>query len=257
VAWVNLDGAVNVRDLGALPAGDGQRTAPRRLLRGDDLQDLSPADVRLLVEDIGVTTVIDLRSAAEVASEGPGPLTLVGSIDHAYLPILPDSYRATDTFAMQRNGTRPSVAADMRVGHYLGYLEDRPDHVVTALQTIAHAPGAALVHCAIGKDRTGVVVAMALSAVGVRRDAVVDDYEATAERMHEVLGRLRASKTYAADVDKTTFDDHLPRAQTMEAFLDQVSSRHGGVLPWLLRHGFGASDVALLRTKLLDPPHLR
>jgi protein tyrosine/serine phosphatase len=255
VEWINLDGAVNVRDLGALPTGDGQSTAARRLLRGDNLQDLSPSDVKLLVQDIGVTTVVDLRSPTEVESEGPGPLTRVESVRHAYLSVLPERGSATDAaadaLAMRRDGARSRYPDDVRAGYYLGYLEDRPDHVVAALRSIAEAPGAALVHCAAGKDRTGVVVALALSAVGVRRDAVVADYTATAERMHAVLGRLRASRTYATDIDKAPDDDHIPRAETMTAFLDEVDGRYGGVLRWLSEHGFGASDVASLRVKLL------
>jgi protein tyrosine/serine phosphatase len=255
VAWINLDGAVNVRDLGELPTGDGQSTAARRLLRADNLQDLSASDVRLLVQDIGVTTVVDLRSPMEVESEGPGPLTRVESVRHAYLSVLPERGAATDAaaeaLAMRRDGARSRYPDDIRAGYYLGYLEDRPDHVVAALRSIAEAPGAALVHCAAGKDRTGVVVALALSAVGVDRDAVVADYTATAERMLAVLGRLRASRTYATDINKETDDDHMPRAQTMTAFLEQVDARYGGVLGWLSGHGFGADDVASLRVKML------
>jgi protein tyrosine/serine phosphatase len=255
VAWIDLDGAVNVRDLGALPTGDGQNTVAGRLLRGDNLQDLSPSDVRRLVQDIGVTTVIDLRSPAEVAAEGPGPLTRVESVRHAYLSVLPERGTATDAaadaLAMRRDGARSRYPGDIRAGYYLGYLEDRPDHVVAAVRSIAEAPGAALVHCAAGKDRTGVVVALALSAVGVRREAVVADYTVTAERMPAVLGRLRASTTYAADLDKAPDDDHMPRAETMTAFLEEVEGRYGGVLRWLSDRGFAADDLASLRAKLL------
>ena len=255
MAWIDLDGAVNVRDLGALPTGDGQSTVAGRLLRGDNLQDLSPSDVRRLVQDIGVTTVVDLRSPAEVAAEGPGPLTRVESVRHAYLSVLPERGTATDVAAdaltMRRDGARSRYPGDIRAGYYLGYLEDRPDHVVAAVRSIADAPGAALVHCAAGKDRTGVVVALALSAIGVRREAVVADYTATAERMPAVLGRLRASTTYATDLDKAPDDDHMPRAETMTAFLEEVDGRYGGVLRWLSDHGFAPADLASLRTKLL------
>jgi len=255
VAWIDLDGAVNVRDLGALPTGDGQSTVAGRLLRGDNLQDLSPSDVRRLVQDIGVTTVVDLRSPAEVAAEGPGPMTRVESVRHAYLSVLPERGTATDVAAdaltMRRDGARSRYPGDIRAGYYLGYLEDRPDHVVAAVRSIADAPGAALVHCAAGKDRTGVVVALALSAIGVRREAVVADYTATAERMPAVLGRLRASTTYATDLDKAPDDDHMPRAETMTAFLEEVDGRYGGVLRWLSDHGFAPADLASLRTKLL------
>jgi protein-tyrosine phosphatase len=276
VAWIDLDGAVNVRDLGALPTNDGGHTAPGRLLRADNLQDLSPADVRRLVDDVGVTTVIDLRSPYEVAAEGPGPLTRVASVHHLYKSLLPELGAATDAAAGDeppgdgRSDRGPaSVAAealairwrdgalgfsmdDLRVGYYLGYLEDRPDQVVAALRGIAQSPGAALVHCAAGKDRTGVVVAVALTAVGVQRDAVIADYMATGQRMHAVLDRLRSSPTYAQDTNSRPDDEHMPTEGTMAAFLDHMDSRYGGVLAWLNAHGFGPADVAALRAKLLD-----
>jgi protein-tyrosine phosphatase len=271
VAWIDLDGAVNVRDLGALPTGDGGHTAPGRLLRGDNLQDLSPADVRRLVDDIGVTTVVDLRSPYEVAAEGPGPLTRVASVHHLYQSLLPELGTATDAAAgddppapgpasvaaealaiRRRDGAMALSPDDVRVGYYLGYLEDRPDQVVAALRGIARSPGAALAHCAAGKDRTGVVVALALTAAGVRRDAVIADYMATGERMRAVLGRLRSSPTYAEDTNSRPDDEHMPTGGTMAAFLDQMDSRYGGVLAWLTAHGFGPADVAALRAKLLD-----
>jgi len=253
VGWIELDGAVNVRDLGSLATDDGRTTVPGRLLRGDNLQDLSPADVRMLVDEIGLTTVVDLRSPVEVASEGPGPLTRVESVRHVHHSVLAERGDATDAaadaLAVSRDGTR--YPDDPVCGHYLGYLEDRPDQVVAALRNVAQAPGAALVHCAAGKDRTGVVVALALSAAGVRRKTVIADYAATGERIGAVLDRLRASRTYAADLDSRPADDHKPRAQTMAAFLEQVDARYGGVLGWLSGHRFGPGDVRSLRAKML------
>lgn len=253
MGWIELDGAVNVRDLGSLATDDGLTTVPGRLLRADNLQDLSPADVRLLVGELGLTTVVDLRSPVEVESEGPGPLTRVGSVRLVHLSLLPEYGKATDAaaeaLAVRRDGDRYPV--DPLCGHYLGYLEDRPDQVVAALRNVAEAPGAAMVHCAAGKDRTGVVVALALSVVGVRRDTVIDDYTATAERISAVLRRLRSSRTYDADLDTRPDDDHKPRARTMRAFLEQVDVRYGGVLGWLSGHGFGPGDVQALRAKML------
>ena len=263
MSWIELDGAVNVRDLGALATNDGGATAPCRLLRGDNLQDLSPSDVKKLVTGLGLTTVVDLRSPYEVTSEGPGPLTRVDSVRHVYLTVLPELGEATDAAAdtaaiaadalaiRRRDGARSRYPDDLRCGYYLGYLEERPEHVVAAVRSIADAPGAALVNCAAGKDRTGVVIAMALTAAGVTREAVVADYAATGERMDAILGRLRSSQTYAADIDSTPAADHVPRPQTMAAFLEQVDARHGGVTDWLAAHGFGKDEVGRLQAKLV------
>lgn len=99
MAWIELDGAVNVRDLGDLPTEDGQKTARASLLRADNLQELSPADVTKLVRDIGVSTVVDLRSTNELEAEGPAPLDAVAGVRHAHHPVLPEVGTSTDVIA--------------------------------------------------------------------------------------------------------------------------------------------------------------
>src|SRR5260370_1829577 len=169
--WIELEGAVNVRALGGLPTEDGRKTASARLLRADNMQELSPSDVAKLVRDIGVTAVVDLRSYNELEAEGPAPLDDVSGVQDAHHPVLPELGANTDAAAEAlltiRSQAKSRYPHDPVCGHYLGYLEDRPDQVVGALRSIAHAEGAALVHCAAGKDRTGVVVALALTVAGV------------------------------------------------------------------------------------------
>jgi protein-tyrosine phosphatase len=260
--WVPLEGAVNVRDLGGLPTSDGGETARGRVLRADNLQGLTPADVRRLVDEIGLRTVVDLRTAAEVDKEGPGPLTAEPLVAHRHLSLFPEGGRMTDVEAdallpWQTDSGRAEAARrdadNPSIGYYLGYLRDRPDSVVAALRALA-APdgsGVTVVHCAAGKDRTGVVVALALSAVGVPRPAVVADYVATGERLDAVLDRLRASPTYVADLDDKPADVHRPRARTMERFLEVLDERFGGPVGWLESAGFGPADVARLRSRLV------
>lgn len=254
MAWIDLDGAVNVRDLGGLPTEDGGKTLAGRLLRGDNLQDLSPADIARLTGGIGLTTVVDLRSTAELRAEGPAPLDAVPDVRHVHCPVLPEQGAATDVVAdvllTRDEADRSRYPADPRAGHYLGYLEDRPDQVVAAVRAVATAPGAALVHCAAGKDRTGVVVALALSAIRVRPDAVAADYAATGERLEPLLDRLRRSPTYARDVSSKPAGSHQPQASTMAAFLDQLTTRYGGAIAWLAGHGFGPDDLGRLHGKL-------
>lgn len=88
--WLVFDGLVNARDSGGLPTRDGRRVAPHRLLRADNLQDLSAQDVRRLLEDIGVTDVLDLRSDFEVDRVGPGPLVTTGVLIDR-LSLLPEA----------------------------------------------------------------------------------------------------------------------------------------------------------------------
>jgi len=255
--WVSLDGAVNARDLGGLPLQDGGTTAPGVLLRSDNLQGLTPADVGTLVDQVGIRLVVDLRTGAEVQLEGPGPLVRDGRAEIRHRSLYPESGEHTDVDASavmpwierRRNGHSPSVETPA-VRSYLGYLRDRPDSIVDALRDAAHADGATIVHCAAGKDRTGVVCALALAVAGATRAAIVGDYVATGERIGPIMARLKASPTYADDLDGSPDEAHVPRAASMERVLDVLDERHGGPLGWLDEHGFGADDAAALRARL-------
>ena len=86
--WIELDGIVNMRDLGGLPTREGGRTASGRLIRSDNLQDLTEADVQHLVEELGVTDVVDLRTETELHLEGPGPLRRVQVLTHHHHSLI-------------------------------------------------------------------------------------------------------------------------------------------------------------------------
>jgi protein-tyrosine phosphatase len=260
--WIELDGAVNVRDVGGLPTSDGGIIRTGALLRSDNLQDLTPGDVGLLVSQIGLRHVIDLRSDTEVDLEGPGPLTREPGVTVHHLSLFTEGGRLTDVDAdvpkqidtdkvlpWQDRPDEGGHESERSVGHYLGYLEDRPDSVVDALRVVPH--GTSIVHCAAGKDRTGVVIALALEVAGVPREEIVADYTATGDRLDAILARLRANETYAQDLDSRPSDTHMPHAYTMEKFLTILDERHGGPLGWLERHGWTGEDTTALRGVLI------
>lgn len=257
--WINLEGAVNVRDLGGLPARDGGVTRYGRIMRADNLQGLTHRDVSRLVGELKLRHVVDLRSNAEVALEGPGPLTQVPEVTHHHLTLYAEGGRHTDVEAesIDADWALPwhdrLLDEELRVsGFYFGYLRDRPDAVVAALRAMALDDGAAVIHCAAGKDRTGVLTALALETAGVTREAIVEDYVATGDRLEQVLRRLRASPTYRDDLDSRPADDHMPRARYIEQFLSVLDERFGGPMGWLDRHGWTPADTQALRARLRD-----
>ena len=94
--WIELDGVVNMRDVGGLPTRDGRETLPGRLIRSDNLQDLSEGDVRHLVEELGVTDVVDLRSHVEHEVTGAGPLRST-PLTHHHHSLLREDLDAGET----------------------------------------------------------------------------------------------------------------------------------------------------------------
>jgi protein-tyrosine phosphatase len=224
-----------------LPLERGGTTATGVLLRSANLQQLTRADVDRLAGDLRVRVVVDLRTGEELRLEGDGPLVADGRIEIRHRSLYPEKGKLTDVMISRADGELPAVR------YYLRYLRDRPDSIVGALQDIADADGAVLVHCAAGKDRTGVVVALALAAVGVQRSAIVDDYVRTGERITDIMAQLRASETYRADLEPYTDESRKPQGEVMERVLEVLDEEHGGPLGWLSEHGF---DPSALRGRL-------
>lgn len=243
--WIELEGTSNTRDIGGLPTADGRRTASRRLLRSDGLQDLTPADVRRLVSDYGVRRVADLRAAVEVKETGPGPLAAEPEVSIVNLSLFP----SRDDHVVPMSRRRPGAGRGFS-GLYLGFLADRPDSVLAALRLVAYGDGVALVHCTAGKDRTGVVVALALAEAGVAREAIVADYVASAEHYGELLRRL-ARHTQAGELASAEALRHMPRASVIERFLDALDADWGGPGAWLSARGWTAADREALRHRLI------
>jgi protein-tyrosine phosphatase len=270
--WIRLDGTTNTRDLGGLPTTDGGTTVPGRILRSDNLQTLTEDDVRRLVHEVGLRQVVDLRTTAEILLEGRGPLRALHEVEHRHFTLLPERGHHTDVFAVEdddpldglpvdwvesllpRQETERDAGEPPAVRAYLGYLQHRGEAVVGALRALAGAgPGASVVHCAAGKDRTGVVVALALAVAGVPDEEIVADYAMTADVIDALVAKLAASPTYAEDMVRRDVSSHTPRAETMRRVLALIQERFGGPLAWLDSHGFGAEDQARLRARLRDP----
>ncbi len=266
--WIHLEGTANTRDLGGLPTSDGGRTLPHRILRSDNLQTLSAADVQRLVGEIGLREVIDLRTSAEVLLEGRGPLRSRPDVTHRHFTLLPERGQYTDVFAVEQD-TAPDlptgwldsvlprqVAADDEgepppVRSYLGYLTQRGDAVVEALRALAvPVRGASVVHCAAGKDRTGVVVALSLAVAGVPHEEIAIDYGLSGDVIDAVVARLAATRTYGGDMERRETATHVPRRDTMDRVLTLLDDRYDGPIGWLDAHGFGRDEQAGLRARL-------
>ncbi|HXV92397.1 MAG TPA: tyrosine-protein phosphatase [Pseudonocardia sp.] len=236
--WLLLEGLDNVRDVGGLPLHRGGTTRAGVLLRSASLRYLTPADVRHLVEVFGLRLVLDLRTRHEIDRDGPTAVAAAG-VETVALSFIPEDGRP-----LPETGDD----TDPLLRYYLGYLVNRTENVVEAVRRLA-APGAgpALVHCAAGKDRTGVLVALVLDTVGVRREAVIEDYALSAQRIEAMFRRWTTAEGVEMPADLTP---HMPRAEVIETVLARLDSEHGGAAGWLRANGLDDASLHRLRQRL-------
>ncbi len=225
-------GLINARDVGGLPVAGGGTIRERALVRTDSHSYLT-ADGLLALRAYGVSRVVDLRGASE-CEQRPSPLA--GEGHYVNLPVQdpadPDEER---TLAQL----------------YRGMLDRRPELFAAALTAIADAPpGAVVVHCAAGKDRTGLVVALALSLAGVPDEAIGADYELSSERLSDRYDELIANAPTDAVRDYWQSMRHTP-ATNITGALQHVRDQHGRVASYLEKGGFSASLGEALVTRLV------
>ena len=246
--WISVDGMHNVRDLGGLPIAGG--AFPRRVvLRGETVAHLTPEGLETL-RDHGVERVLDLRELSEAADDGVGPLTEVyasGEIAHERVPLVGPDRWLLDPVGHVDN---PDTVAS----GYAHYLRHGSTRLTAALSRFAWSDSAMYVHCAVGKDRTGVVCALLLSLAGADDDTVVRDHLMTAAAVRPVIGRLATRPAYR-HLESPDWVAQSPSAEAMRLFLAGLEAQ-GGAARWLLDHGMEPGTLDLLVGRLAAaPPH--
>ncbi|MBZ4321448.1 tyrosine-protein phosphatase [Streptomyces huiliensis] len=175
-----LAGVRNFRDLGGLPAADGRRVRPGVLFRSGHLARATEADAAFL-GSLGLHTVFDFRNAADIAHQG-ADVPLPG-VRHVNLPMS-DQTDGDEFWRMVHQGSAEQLhallsdgrAAARMTASYRSIITHRTAEHGGVLRALADGDVPALMHCAAGKDRAGLAVAVTLLALGVPRDAVEADY---------------------------------------------------------------------------------
>ncbi|MBR7837677.1 tyrosine-protein phosphatase [Actinospica durhamensis] len=165
---LDWEGCFNVRDLGGLPLASGGRIAPRRVVRADSLDGLTPQGWAALAA-YGVRTVIDLRNEEEC-----GEVEHPAGIDFVRVPL--DTYPAPEWIERWDPPGLPS--------NFGQYLADYPQAAIDLGRALeAAAPGTVVVHCAAGRDRTGLASMLLLAHAGVAPEVILADYEHSMQRL--------------------------------------------------------------------------
>lgn len=243
---IAFEAVFNFRDLGGYPAGEGRAVGWRRLFRADGLHRLR-AEEGEQFRELGISTVIDLRTDREVEVRGRFP-TEVAHVAYHHLPMFdvePDWHAYDDL-----------ESADYLANRYEEMLHTGREAVRETLQILSRPEAYPVVfHCAAGKDRTGITAAVVLGLLGVPDEVIADDYALS----HEAMARMNAwAEVHTPEVMEriAAYPPAVGGAvpETMTRFLGRIRERHGTVEGLVGDLGVGDGVIAAIRDNLLTPP---
>lgn len=218
---IAFDGTVNTRDLGGWPLPSGGATRFGRVWRSDAFTHATQRDRDRLAER-GVRTFLDLRTLAEV-EEAPHPL----AVDERFQIVHVDVFGPVVAGIMRGEVTGDPF--DLRT-HYIASFRLARDAYAQAFAGMTKAleahEGPVVVHCTAGKDRTGLVAALLLRAVGVDDATIAAEYALTHDRIESLRPRLLAegaSKGLPIEATGLLLDAHTQTmADTLLAVDDEL-----------------------------------
>jgi len=241
LAW---DGCLNVRDLGGHPTEDGGQTRFGEVVRADSVRQLTEEGWAQLTS-YGVSRIVDLRMDVERAEdpEDDPPVEVL------HLSFFDDdneeAWREVDA-AGQAAPDSETATRDV----YLVFLERFRENVAVAIKAVAEAPeGAVVVHCAGGKDRTGLVTAFLLKVAGVSDEHIAEDYAISEERLKSRHDRWLADAESDEERERLRRIMVTPR-ESMLGVLHELERRHGSIEGYLKAGGLRDDDLERVRTRL-------
>lgn len=254
-----LAGVRNFRDVGGLPTVDGRRVRHGVLYRSGHLAHATAEDAAFL-DSLGLHTVFDFRNSADQKLEGPD-VELPG-VTNVNLP-LSDPADGSEFWKMVRDGEIDQLrgilgdgkGAQRMINSYRTIIKERTAEHSRVLHSLADDSAPALMHCAAGKDRAGLSIAVTLLALGVEREAIVADYlESNAKhRRYKVRRSGSDASAYSPEVMELLSPLFDARAEYLTTAFETIEETWGGVDNYL-EQGLGVTPEIRerLRERLLD-----
>jgi protein-tyrosine phosphatase len=218
---------------------DGRHTRWGTLFRADSLHRIPPAAQQELRER-GLRTVIDLRRPAEI-DEWPNVFATASDVRYRNIDLI---------------GTAPLPATEAwtLAELYVAFLDHRQEQIATVFTTLAEPDGLpGVVHCTAGKDRTGVIIALALALAGVDEETIAADYQLTSEYLVGDYMQEARARAEAAGHEWERYQLQLVcPADYMHSTLRHLNDQYGGSEAYLRRIGLSDGQIDSLRARLVD-----
>ena len=227
---LNLNGAVNLRDLGGLPTVQGKKTKKGKLYRSGSLDRLASPEIERLVEQ-GISVDIDLRGDEEVRRW----VDLLGAderVRYEVVPLLPS--------------IKPEELPKILSAIYLWTLDQSKKdfyHIFSLM--LENAEKATLFHCSLGKDRTGMVAALLFLLAEVPRPLIIEDYMQSQTNLKGILEKMEEMNDPALKVFLTA------REEDIVPFLDAIDEDYGGVTGYFREIGFSDKEIERIKAILV------
>jgi protein-tyrosine phosphatase len=237
--FIHLEGCPNFRDLGGYAAMDGRSIRWRQLYRSMTPEYLSERDVEI-ANRLGIRLIVDLRGQ-QAATSGPLSRAPARRLRVGHARMLADTRADLVKYANLRPEEALPVVL-LRLGR--AYAK--------AASAIANEDGASLVHCRLGKDRTGVFAAVILKTLGVSDEDVVQDYmlsNINLESCHQILALREARRRGAVHSRIARESANRPAIRKVLRILD---AHYGGGADYLHFHGMRMRDLETLQARLLE-----
>jgi protein-tyrosine phosphatase len=239
---LHWDGCSNTRHLGGYRTENGRLTSAGALVRSDNLARLTQSGRGDVIAD-DIHTVIDLRFSEEIQKEANPFAEPDEAIVYHHCPLM--STANASAMAPIRAATTTSEA-------YKATLEGFGTNVAAILTAIADSgPGRVVIHCSAGKDRTGLMTALAMRVVGVSKSDIASDYALTDTYLKEVYEQQLSDISDPQQRAELAADLRTDPEAILET-LDDLEARHGSVAAYLQNYGMSSETLERLRTRLLD-----
>lgn len=233
---ISINGLHNLRDLGDLPTIHGRTIARNQFFRSDSPHMITRHGQQQLI-NLGIGTIIDLRSENE-RNRLPNPLANHPEVLYHNIPLMADGIIEQNAEELTHLGA-----------FYRFLLHNSQPAFAKVFSTMAEQSGAILIHCQVGKDRTGLVAALLLELAGTLPEYIIEDYVASRTNITPLLPALRMHRPEHISIQQyeRLLDAH---AEHMQDFLQELVRTYGSASQYLNHIGVSTFQINLLRKKL-------